>query len=100
MLSLADIVTSLAEALTRADGRMPVARSQRSDRVYQAGIGPHSENAAIGLALAELSGDSEPWVQFVPYPAFPRQKCDVGIGAPLEWVVEVKMARLRGDNNK
>ena len=38
--------------------------------------------------------------QFAPYPGLPRQKCDVWIGKPYEWVIEIKMARLRGDNGK
>jgi hypothetical protein len=38
--------------------------------------------------------------QFLPYPNAPRQKCDLWIGAPLEWAVEVKMARFMGDNGK
>src|SRR5262249_34340461 len=100
MLSLAEIVAELALALTRADGRMPAARSPRGDRVYRPGIGPHSENAAILLALAELPSQAGRWTQFVPYPGLPLQKCDLGIGDPLEWIVEIKMARLRGDNGK
>src|SRR5207247_1868611 len=80
------------------DARRPAARSQRGDRTYQPGIGPHSENAAIRLALAEMKDRS--WQQFIPYPALLRQKCDLGIGSPLEWVIEIKMARFRGDNGK
>ena len=38
--------------------------------------------------------------QFAPYPDQPRQKCDLYFGDPLEWVVEAKMARFRGDNGK
>ena len=38
--------------------------------------------------------------QFVAYPAAPRQKCDLWIGEPLEWVVEIKMGRFKGDNGK
>src|SRR5262249_32675352 len=97
---LGTIVADLASALTRADARMPAARSQRSERIYRPGIGPHAENAAIALALAELPPDGPPWRQFVPYPGLTRQKCDLRIGEPLDWVIEVKMARLRGDNGK
>src|SRR5439155_6140536 len=100
VLTLPAIVTKLADALTRADAKKPVASSHRGGRVYRSGIGPHAENTAISLALAELSDNRPPWTQFVPYPGFPRQKCDLGIGQPLEWVVEAKMARLRGDNGK
>jgi hypothetical protein len=38
--------------------------------------------------------------QFLPYPDAPRQKCVVWIGDPVEWCIEVKMARFRGDNGK
>lgn len=38
--------------------------------------------------------------QFQPYPGSPRQKADVWIGTPLQWVIEVKMARFFGDNGK
>ena len=30
----------------------------------------------------------------------PRQKCDLWVGQPYEWLIEIKMARLRGDNGK
>jgi len=35
----------------------------------------------------------------VDYP-HSRLKCDLGIGEPLEWAIEVKMARAFGDNGK
>ena len=38
--------------------------------------------------------------QFIAYPAGARQKCDLWLGDPLEWVIEVKMGRFRGDNGK
>jgi hypothetical protein len=38
--------------------------------------------------------------QFRPYPLAPRQKADIWIGEPLEWVIEVKMARFVGDNGR
>ena len=38
--------------------------------------------------------------QFISYPTAVRQKCDLWLGDPLEWVVEVKMGRFRGDNAK
>ena len=28
------------------------------------------------------------------------QKCDLWVGQPYEWLIEIKMARLRGDNGK
>ena len=65
------------------------------------GIGPYPENKAMELVVAELR-DAGTVVcgQFIPHPASVRQKCDLWLGEPLEWVVEVKMGRFRGDNAK
>jgi hypothetical protein len=103
-VALDQFVSDAAEALRHADGLSPVAVSQRSGRVYRPGIGPHSENAAVALMLSELVqmphyADIQ-MGQFLPYPAAPRQKCDLWIGSPLEWAIEVKMARFTGDNGK
>lgn len=38
--------------------------------------------------------------QFAPYPDSPRSRCDLWVGDGPEWVIEVKMARLYGDNGK
>jgi hypothetical protein len=38
--------------------------------------------------------------QFISYPTAARQKCDAWFGEPLEWAVEIKMGRFRGDNGK
>jgi hypothetical protein len=101
-MELASIVAELARGLAAADALRPVAKSHRGTRVYQPGIGPHAENAAIALALATFTSQAAigPWGQFVPYPGFPRQKCDLWVGQPCEWVIEIKMARFRGDNGK
>jgi hypothetical protein len=71
---------------------------------YEAGIGPHAEDAVVRMALTQMR-DSEAFRgvdmgQFLPYPDSPRQKCDLWIGDPVEWCIEVKMARFRGDNGK
>ena len=39
-----------------------------------------------------------PMGQSLAYPDVPRQKCDLWIGEPLAWALEVKMARFLGDN--
>ena len=36
----------------------------------------------------------------MPYPVLARQRCDIAIGDPIQWAVEVKMLRLFGDNGK
>lgn len=100
-LELPEIVQAMASGFRQADARSPQHVS-RTGRAYQPGIGPHSENSAVALVLAELPM-LLPGVacgQFVPYPEAPRQKCDVWIGQPVQWAVEVKMARFRGDNGK
>jgi hypothetical protein len=89
--------------MTRADEREPVHVS-RTGRVYQPGIGPHAEDLAVRLTLDELRRMPKyagmQFGQALPYPRAPRQRCDVWIGQPVEWAIEVKMARFRGDNGK
>jgi hypothetical protein len=103
-LRLGELVGDLAEAFRQADALGPVATSQRGTRTYQPGIGPHSENAAVALALEQLR-HAQRYAnvlmgQFLPYPEAPRQKCDLWIGDPLEWAIEIKMARFVGDNGR
>jgi hypothetical protein len=102
-ISLEGLVRAFAQAFARADARAPVWTSSRG-RVYQAGLGPHAEDAAVALVLEELVEDPS-WAgvacgQFIDYPSGGAQVCDMWVGEPTEWVVEVKMARLRGDNGK
>lgn len=98
------LVHDFALAMTAVDSRRPQWVSQRSGRIYSAGIGPHAENAAVALTLAELRGRPEyaelPSGQFLPYVSSPRRKCDVWFGDPPAWAIEVKMARFKGDNGK
>lgn len=102
-IGLDALVTDVAIAFTRADARSPVAVS-RGGRTYQPGIGPHAENAAVALMLDELREMHQyaalPIGQFLAYPHAPRQKCDLWLGDPVQWAIEVKMARFRGDNGK
>jgi hypothetical protein len=101
-LELSDFVTDFAAAFKAADALRPQASSARSGRAYQPGLGPHGEDAAVRLVLGQLKllrpGRYDVSVQ-VPYPG-DGQRCDLGIGRPLEWAVEVKMARAFGDNGK
>jgi hypothetical protein len=102
-LELDQLVADVATAFSTADSRKP-AWVSRTGRQYQAGIGPHAEDAAIALMLDELR-QGEPYAsiscgQFLPYPDAPRQKCDLWLGEPPQWVAEVKMARFKGDNGK
>jgi hypothetical protein len=102
-IELRTLVADIAAAFARAEARSPVWVS-RSGRTYRPGIGPHAENAAVALMLDELRR-VEPYTtlqlgQFLPYPRAPRQKCDLWLGEPLQWAIEVKMARFQGDNGK
>jgi hypothetical protein len=101
--SLEELVKAFARAFARVDARGPVWTST-TGRVYQAGLGPHAEDAAVALVLAELRDDPDwstvPCGQFIGYPNQRAQVCDLWFGEPAQWVVEVKMARLRGDNGK
>jgi hypothetical protein len=101
-MDLAEIVADFALALKEADALRPQAVSFRSGKAYQPGIGPHGENSAVQLVVIQmqrLRPGSYESVHPVPYPGS-RQQCDIGIGDPLEWVIEVKMARAFGDNGK
>jgi hypothetical protein len=90
-MDLAQIVTDFSLGLKAADAMRPQAVSFRSGKAYQPGIGPHGENSAVQLVLTQmrrLRHGSYETAHPVPYPGS-RQQCDVGIGDPLEWVIEV-----------
>ena len=99
-MDLADFVHDFEAALTAVDGRRPVFTS-RTGRTYQPGRGPHSEDRAVDLILEEMKNTNPhaygQLVCRVPY-ARSRLMCDVVL--PNEWMIEVKMARFYGDNNK
>jgi hypothetical protein len=97
---LQELVQALANAIEIVDARCP-AYVTRNGREYQAGIGPYPENNAMELVVNELRESAAAACgQFIPYPGAVRQKCDLWLGDPPEWVVEVKMGRFRGDNGK
>jgi hypothetical protein len=101
-VELPQIVADFSIGLREADALRPQAVSFRSGKEYQPGIGPHGENSAVQLVLTQmrrLRPGSYESTRPVSYPGS-RQKCDIGIGDPLEWVIEVKMARAFGDNGK
>lgn len=91
--------------MKNVDTRGPVAVNARTRVPFHAGIGPHSENEAIGLIAAELSRSRpEDYSRYrvgVPYPSNSRQKCDLCLGFDLKApAIEIKMLRLLGDNGK
>jgi hypothetical protein len=105
MISLAKLVDDFSAAIQRADARRPQAARSRTGRVYQAGIGPHTEGQTIGLVMTELVALDTAYAAHaldVPYPEVLRQRCDWCLGSALswDWAIEVKMLRLFGDNGK
>ena len=98
---LSHFVAQFAAALTTADGRRPTAVSPRSGRVYQPGIGPHPEDRAVDLIVAEMASTRPDWHIALRqcYPGS-RQTCDLLWGDPPAWAIEIKMFRPNGDNGK
>jgi hypothetical protein len=104
-LNLEVIASDFARGLVLADARRPQAGSARTGRMYQEGIGPHSEPTAVKLVMRELASSMpDRYGRFaigVPYRSKPQQRCDLVITDEGEgWAIEVKMARFRGDNGK
>jgi hypothetical protein len=103
-LELNQIVSDFARGLEAADARRPQQLGRPgTGRVYAPGIGPHHENTAVQLIVAEMRS-SQPGMyesaRPIAYPSNPRSKCDLAIGQGPEWPIEVKMARGYGDNGK
>jgi hypothetical protein len=100
-ISLRDFVEQFAAALNAADAKGPSAVSPRSGRVYQPGIGPHPEDRAVDLIVSELEQARPEWRIALRrcYPGS-KQTCDMLLGDPPEWAVEIKMSRPNGDNGK
>lgn len=102
MISLETICLDFAKALSIADSKGPVCHGR--NRSSLPGLGPHGEDRAVELTLSEMKLDHperyrEYCGQHLPYPDS-KQKVDLWLGSPLEWVLEVKMARFFGDNGK
>jgi hypothetical protein len=105
-IGLGQFVEDFARGIEIADGRSPQAINLRSKVGFQVGLGPHSESATVKLVMAELkelAPERYPNVKLgVPYGDGSRQKCDLALGAgsPWDWLIEVKMLRMLGDNAK
>ena len=102
-MDLGIFVEDFAQAMKDADARRPQAASHRTGRVYQPGIGPHAENDAVDLVVAELKRlHPERYAAIRSRARYPmsRQKCDLILEGQEGWAIEVKMARFSGDNGK
>jgi hypothetical protein len=99
-MDLKGFILDFAATLQTVDSRRPVFTS-RTGREYQPGIGPHSEDRAVDLIVGEMKATRPSMYGRLtlrqPY-AGTRQTCDIVL--PGSWMVEVKMARFYGDNNK
>ena len=103
-VTLGGFVQDFAAAIVAVDELRPVALNQRSKVAFSAGIGPHTEAAAIELVMRELANNHE-YANYrtgVPYPGAARQKCDIclGLDPDWNWVIEAKLLRFLGDNGQ
>jgi len=92
-----------ATSIVLADRKNPQ-KISRTGRVYQHGIGPHTEDETVDLALSEFP--KEKWkdcrlTRAVPYPLDKKKKCDLSLTSSTgKLFIEIKMMRLFGDNGK
>ena len=99
-MDLRQIVHDFAIGMEAADHRRPQAASQRdASRLYQPGIGPFGEDAAVAMTLAEMQAHDGAYSVAGKrrYPAG-RSVCDLALGERPDWAIEVKLARLGRDN--
>lgn len=104
-MMLERLARDFARAIEAVDARRPVAKSKRTGRPYQPGIGPHAEKDALRLVVHEAVASAPDWYRCVEedvrYPTAPRQRCDLSIETPDGALhVEAKLLRMVGDNGK
>lgn len=67
----------------------------------QPGIGPHPEDRAVDLIVAELNVLRPDWrIRLRQCYPVSKQTCDLLWGDPIDWAIEIKMFRPNGDNGK
>jgi hypothetical protein len=99
-MELGQIVRDFAAAMEVVDHRRPQSASSRdATRLYQPGIGPFAEDAAVAMTAAEMQAHSAEYANVTKrrYPAG-GQTCDLAIGELPDWPIEVKLARVGRDN--
>ena len=101
-MELQQFADIFAVGLKDADFLNPIPPASRTGTIYQPGIGAHSEDGMVELALlAAAPCLSEVKVTTrVSYPASKRVKCDVYLSGSPDWAIEVKLLRRLGDNGK
>ena len=100
-MQLAQIVRDFAAGMEAADRRRPQAASHRdATRLYQPGIGPFGEDAAVATTLTEMQAAHRDIYVIAGKRRYPsgRYVCDLALGALPDWAIEVKLARLGRDN--
>jgi hypothetical protein len=100
-MDLGQIVRDFALAMETVDQRRPQATSHRdATRLYQPGIGPFGEDAAVAMTIAEMQAADRNGYAEAGKRRYPDSShvCDLALGAIPEWAIEVKLARLGRDN--
>jgi len=86
---------AFAAAIAAAKARVPQCR------LYKPGLGPHTEDEQVRLAVAEMGLAPGDYAFGVPYPTAARRKCDLVLRfRPSAFFVEFKLFRPAGDNGK
>lgn len=94
-------MADFAAGMAAADALKPQAKSHRREGVvYRAGIGPFSEDEAVRLTLKQMRFHQPGIYDSARKVRYPRaaRTCDLALGDPIEWAIEVKLARVGRDN--
>lgn len=101
IVDLGQIVRDFALAMETVDHRRPQAASHRdAARLYQPGIGPFGEDAAVAMTVAEMQAADKNAYTDAGKRRYPGSShvCDLALGTIPDWAIEVKLARLGRDN--
>ena len=100
-ITLDDVVEQFATAMKAADRRGPQAVNPASRHAYHPGIGPHPEHRAVDLVMKELALQRPAWRWSLrDCDPISKQPCDWLLGRPVQWIIEIRMARPNCDNGK
>jgi hypothetical protein len=100
-VDLGRIVRDFALAMETVDHRRPQASSHRdATRLYQPGIGPFGEDAAVAMTVTEMQAADKNTYAYAGKRRYPGSShlCDLALGTIPDWAIEVKLARLGRDN--
>jgi len=101
IITLEEIIEQFATAMRNVDRRAPRAVNPLTGHVYQPGIGPHPEDRAVDLILLELAVQRPHWRWRIrACHGRMNHLCDWLLGDPVQWAIEIKMARPNKDNGK